>query len=471
MSFISGSKILDKNSILSRDRNIQRQIAINLQNKFDPISKAMFRERQAETYLNTLTISNEPSLANLIANSKDSALQTDELQSYSLAKNNLLTISDDETSNYILDRLDDDQIQTLNQGFPRFVRTLTTKYKNIDKNKFIELIKADTFDIPNNEVTEKGQERLNRQNDSEIRKKMVDDRDEQLIGERGPPNVLDRERFEEYPYEERNFTPKKNPQKDKKELTPKSLKTIYGKLLNENDPIPQNKEEQDFFIEAETFVNRLKDKRGLSDYINTMIDGSVPQKYNKTQLKEIALKLRFTESIKDSKKIEGNGVNRRKIFGRGVEPKLSRNPDKKTFDNGKFTIDLEKLRRNILSVTYSSCRAIIPSLKKEHVSNDVKNIITDIIDGNYNANLFNKIQQDDQRIISNFVRTMKIPDIDMTEFDKGYQLHFEVLQGQMNSGQNNPVIKRELKEYYLRAISEGLISRSSGYSKLIELSL
>ena len=140
MSFISGSKILDKNSILSRDRNIQRQIAINLQNKFDPISKAMFRERQAETYLNTLTISNEPSLANLIANSKDSALQTDELQSYSLAKNNLLTIADVETSDYILDRLDDDEIQTLNQQFPKFVRTLTTKYKNIDKNRFIGYI-------------------------------------------------------------------------------------------------------------------------------------------------------------------------------------------------------------------------------------------------------------------------------------------------------------------------------------------
>jgi hypothetical protein len=48
MSFkIAGSKIVDKNAILVRDEAIQRQISIKLQNKFDPISKALFREEQA----------------------------------------------------------------------------------------------------------------------------------------------------------------------------------------------------------------------------------------------------------------------------------------------------------------------------------------------------------------------------------------------------------------------------------------
>ncbi len=64
----------------------------------------------------------------------------------------------------------------------------------------------------------------------------------------------------------------------------------------------------------------------------------------------------------------------------------------------------------------------------------------------YNAILFNKMKQDDQRIVSNFVRVLKNPDIDMSEFDAAYQLHYEVLLGQINSGQNNPAIKRELKE-------------------------
>jgi hypothetical protein len=98
-------------------------------------------------------------------------------------------------------------------------------------------------------------------------------------------------------------------------------------------------------------------------------------------------------------------------------------------------------------------------------------MITDIIDEKYNANLFNKMKQDDQRIVSNFVRVLKIPDIDMREFDEAYQLHYEVLLGEINSGNNNPALKRELKEYILRAITENLIPKSQGLTKLFELSL
>jgi hypothetical protein len=59
----------------------------------------------------------------------------------------------------------------------------------------------------------------------------------------------------------------------------------------------------------------------------------------------------------------------------------------------------------------------------------------------------------------------------MSEFDEAYQLHYEVLLGQVNSGQNNPAIKKELKEYILRAITENLIPKSQGLTKLFELSL
>jgi hypothetical protein len=236
MFSIAGSKVVDKNAILARDENIQRQISINLQKNFDPLSKATFREKQQELYPNLLQVSNEPSLANLIANEKDSNFNTDNLRSYSLAKNNLPTITDQNTTDYIVDRLSDENIQTLNQSFPKFVKILTTKYKNIDKNKFIELIKSDTFDIPENEVTERGQARINRKSDAEVRKSIVEKRDDQLRGERGPPNKIDREQFEEYPYEGQLVTPKKNPQKQKKELTPKSLKTQYGQILNEREP-------------------------------------------------------------------------------------------------------------------------------------------------------------------------------------------------------------------------------------------
>jgi hypothetical protein len=248
MFSIAGSKVVDKKAILARDENFQRQISINLQKNFDPMTKAMFREKQQELYPNLLQVSNEPSLANLIANEKDSNLQTDILQSYSLAKNNLLTIADNIKSDYILDRLNEEQIKTLNQSFPKFVKILTTKYKNIDKNKFIELIKSETFDIPDNEITDRGQSRINRKSDSEVRRDIVERRDDQLRTERGPPNTIDRDQFE-YPYEGQQVTHKKNPQIGKKELTPRSLKTQYGQILSQNDPDPKSERENQAFLE------------------------------------------------------------------------------------------------------------------------------------------------------------------------------------------------------------------------------
>jgi hypothetical protein len=468
MSFrIAGSKIVDKNSLLARDEAVQRQISINLQKKFDPVSKAMFREQQALKYPNTISVSNEPSLGMLIANERDSSINLDSLQSYSLARNQLLTIADGEIADYILDRLDDKEIQTLNQRFPAFKEKLTTEYKNINKDKFIELVKADSTDTPKYNLTDRGQTRLDRnKTDAQIRAKIIEDRDEQLRSERFRGNTIDREQYQEYDYDNKFVTPKKNPLKNRTQ----SPKLIYGSILNENAPLPKTDIEQESFDDATRFIANLKDKRELYFYISTLIDGKIPTKFNKNQLKDIAFKLRYKDELANLV-TEGKGMRRKKIEGRGMNEKLSRNPDKVELNNGKFIIDMEKLRKNILSVTYSSCRATVPQLKRENVSNDTKNIIKDIVEGKYNANLFNKMNPDDQRIVSTFVRTMKIPDIDMREFDEAYQLNYEVLLGQVNSGQNNPIVKKELKQYILRAITEGLIPKSQGYNKLFELSL
>jgi hypothetical protein len=397
MSFkISGSKIIDKNAILVQDQAVQRQISINLQKKFDPISKAMFREKQQDLYSNLLQVSNEPSLGMLIADNKNSVISSDSLQSFSLARNKLLTIADPETSDFILDRLNDNDIQNLNQKFPSFIKILSTKYKNIDKYRFIELIKNDTSEVPEYDLTDRGETRITREKtDAEVRKKIIENRDQQLNSERFRGNTINREQYQEYEYDDKFVTPKKNPLKN---IT--SPKLIYGRILNESRPSPTTNFQQESFDNATTFVATLKDKRSLYVYISTLIEGTIPNKFNKNQLKDIAFKLKYQDNLS----IQGKGL-RRKIEGRGIE-KLSRNADKVELNNGKFVIDMEKLRRNILSVRYSSCRAIIPSIKKENISNDVKNIITDIVQEKYNANLFNKMRQDDQRIVSTFVRTL-----------------------------------------------------------------
>ena len=79
---------------------------------------------------------------------------------------------------------------------------------------------------------------------------------------------------------------------------------------------------------------------------------------------------------------------------------------------------MDKLKKNILSVKYTSCRAMVPSLKPEKISDDVKEVILDILEEKYNSKLFDKLLTDDRRIVSNLVRILKIPDINMDTFDK-----------------------------------------------------
>jgi hypothetical protein len=120
---IPTSKVVDKQSILKRDGEIQRALAINLQKKFEPKSRALWKEHQDEMYSNTLQVSNE------VANEKESENQSDVLQSESLAKINLLTITDDNTSDYIIDRLEFNEIKVLNQRFPEFLAILKENTK------------------------------------------------------------------------------------------------------------------------------------------------------------------------------------------------------------------------------------------------------------------------------------------------------------------------------------------------------
>jgi hypothetical protein len=300
--------------------------------------------------------------------------------------------------------------------------------------------------------------------ESLIRARLTEKRDQITDTERFQGNqVINRENFEEYPHDVSNVTPQKNPQKKSKSSY--QTNNICSNILNEEMPIPKSDTEKKAYEDARKFVSK-KTSKELSNYISTLIEGDIPKKFKKPHLENIAIKLKYKDELNFEMGIkEGSGM-RRKIEGRGLS-----NPDKVELNNGKFILDMQKLRRNILSVTYQSCRASIQSLKRENISNDVKNIITDIVQDKYNANLFNKMKPDDQRIVSTFVRTMKIEKIDMREFDEAYQKNYEILLGQVNSGQNNPIVKRELKEYILRAISEGLIPKSQGYNKLFELSL
>ena len=427
--------------------------------KYQPISNALWAEKQNENYLNTLQVRNVPSLNQLLANDLESTNQSDPILIMQLGMSNLLTITDEKNANYILDRLSDEEINMMNQNFPSLLKTLKTKYSKMNKDIFIKMVQnektdSETDSMPSLNVIEDintGYENYDQKSDlsdSTYKQRKAEEKGMNLSDESGPPNVLNRFRFEENPI--------------KKTISPKKMNTIYGQILSEE--IPSSTEDEELYRRVEDIVESLRTKKILSDYIDREITSSrVPSKYNKTELQEIVFKIAYRNYM------AGNGLRkRRQIIGRGSPLPSSRNIDKKEI--GKFTVDLDKLKQNILNVKYSSCRGSVAGLKVERVSDDVKNVVMDIVHDKFNSNLFKKMLTDDQRIVSNFVRTLKIKNVDMDDFDRAYQHEYELLLGEVNSGNNNEKIKKQLKQYILRGINEKLIPRSQGLNQILELS-
>ena len=165
----------------------------------------------------------------------------------------------------------------------------------------------------------------------------------------------------------------------------------------------------------------------------------------------LTIKIQSEEGLKsenideETESYDNMRQKKKRYFGSGLK-------DDRKFETGKFYIDLGKLHNNILNVKYTSCRGSVPNIKAERISDDVKDVILDIIGNKYNSKLFDKLFTDDQRIIANLIKTLRIPDINMDVFNKRYQHEYEILLRQVNSGNTNEKVKMQLKKYILRGI-------------------
>ena len=58
-----------------------------------------------------------------------------------------------------MDRLDDDDLDNMNQHWIAILKTVKTKYTKMNKDKFIDIVKSYQEYIPEHDVTERGQRR------------------------------------------------------------------------------------------------------------------------------------------------------------------------------------------------------------------------------------------------------------------------------------------------------------------------
>ena len=103
-----------------------------LEKEFDPISKAKWKIKQNELYLNTLRIKNNPSWEQLLANELENKNQGDPLIIEQISNSLLLTITDKKITEYILERLTVNEMNRMNQYWLKITNDL--KKNNLKLN-------------------------------------------------------------------------------------------------------------------------------------------------------------------------------------------------------------------------------------------------------------------------------------------------------------------------------------------------
>ena len=128
------------------------------------------------------------------------------------------------------------------------------------------------------------------------------------------------------------------------------------------------------------------------------------------------------------------------------------------------------MKENILTIKYVKTGGYVPTVKSQHISNDTKEVILDLINNKFDNRLFDKLPEVDKRLIKRVIKVFSL-DIDVKDMSvEEYRKQFDVLLGQFKAGNNSPLIKNKLKEYVIESLESGFLTRRESWQILFELS-
>lgn len=142
------------------------------------------------------------------------------------------------------------------------------------------------------------------------------------------------------------------------------------------------------------------------------------------------------------------------------------------FEFGKYRINIPKLKENVLSIS---------TLKKSHVKTNlvgdkVKDILLDYKDhGKFNISLYNELEKEQKLILDQLLKQsgmddhlgIRIKDDELPRLIDRYEL----LRGQVLSGNDALEIRKELRNVVLRLVKLNKLPMKQSYELLLELCL
>ena len=129
-------------------------------------------------------------------------------------------------------------------------------------------------------------------------------------------------------------------------------------------------------------------------------------------------------------------------------------------------INMDELEQNsILLLKYISNRQIFPKFKKQVVSKEVKNILIELCNNNiFNNKLQEALDKQDKPFVYDLMNSLHL-DVGLKPEGTDKQKVYDILLGELKSGNNNPKVKMQLKSL----ISEGMNSKEIPYQQGLKI--
>jgi hypothetical protein len=144
-----------------------------------------------------------------------------------------------------------DDMNNMSQNFPQILRLIKDKYTNMNKNKFIDIVKSRESYSTEFELSERGQRRQDQMNNDYEEVQNTRNRESELRGMR--QNDI-KHNIEDMYDEEKRSPEKGNPMRTPK----KKEKGFYGNIFTAPSPKPTNQNESDILDKIKLEVNSLK---------------------------------------------------------------------------------------------------------------------------------------------------------------------------------------------------------------------
>ena len=480
--------------LASQDQAVNRKIQIrNLQREAIEAGPK-WKAAQQNLYGNLTDITPDITLGQVI--SGETELAGNNSNNRALVLQDLIEISDAQVAQYIIDRLNPNEIRYLAVNFKEILLDLRKKNSRMDKNIFVNIVKKASAENPVNvEEQPLSAEAQERQSQETEQASAYD----QGLNEKEEASVRQMEAQQEIANEYNRREAVRRAKQETKanaynQETP-DLNSLFG---NGEEDIADELE----LIRLQAKARSLKAQQDgelalraddsppvkigperpnpstpptISPEMKSGSSGGGGKKKKESSTKkeptESAKKKKREEKVQKNLKIDMNMESKGRgiIYGRGTTMRPA--TAKKRFYFGKYYVELDKLANNILSVKYAKTDAYIPTLSVQHISNKVREVIQDVMKEEYNERIFKLLPDDDKRVFKRFVKALKLGLPTYDDLDAQFQREYEILLGEFNSGNDSPEIKKALKKYVVEVLNEGILNRHQAYFLLYQLSL